>query len=110
MSVDPDDFDSDDDFDAPHTPPPIAPQQKLPSLRGLGGSSIDDEFDEEDFDDDFDDDFEEELEDDYPFEAELGGEAPDAGDADIDLSGDLDDEDGPAEPAVDDEEVEEAGD
>lgn len=112
MQSDPDDFDSDDDFDAPLTPiqPPIAPQAKLPSLRGLGPNNIDDEFNEEDFDDDFDDDFEEELEDDYPFESELGGDAPiveGGDDADVDLSGDLDDEEVVAEPGDEEEETEE---
>jgi len=111
MSSDPDDFDSDDDFDAPFTPgaqPPIAPQQKLPSLRGLGPNNIDDQFNEEDFDDDFDDDFEEELEDDYPFEVELGGEAPVIEtDLDVDIEGDLDDDEVPIEPAEDVEETEE---
>jgi hypothetical protein len=99
---DPDDFD-DDEFDtvadAP-LQPPIAPQQKLPSLRGMGGSNVDDEFNEEDFDDDFDDDFEEELEDDYPFEVELGGDAAVVeGDDDLGIEGDLDDDE--SEPVDD---------
>jgi hypothetical protein len=86
MSSDPDDFDADDDFDAPFTPgapPPIVPQQKLPSLRGLGPNNVDDEFNEEDFDDDFDDDFEEELDD--------------------DIDGDEDDEDGEDDEFEEDE-------
>ena len=89
----------------PTPQPPIAPQQKLPSLRGLGPNNIDDEFNEEDFDDDFDDDFEEELEDDYPFEVELARVPPDpnAGDdLDVDIDGELDD-DGEAVEPIDDE-------
>ena len=113
MSSDPDDFDSDDDFDAPFTPsalPPIAPQQKLPALRGMGPNNIDNEFNEEDFDDDFDDDFEEELEDDYPFEVELGGEAPlveSGDDLDVDIAGDLDDVEIIADPVEDVDDVDE---
>lgn len=104
---DPDDLDDDDELDISLTPP-LAPQAKIPALRGLGDSSVDDQFNEEDFDDDFDDDFEEELEDDYPFELQLNtndANVPEV-DADLDVEiADLGDDDVAVDPA--DVEVEE---